>query len=68
MDNGWNSDGTYAHHNWVENGNGIAEGSNGTGKNITISYNVLIENGGFFALHTNNFTVDNCYCSVSQLS
>ncbi|GAB1453823.1 hypothetical protein MASR2M47_38790 [Draconibacterium sp.] len=54
-----NSDGTYAHHNWVENGNGIAEGSDGTGKNITISYNVFIENGGFFALHTNNFTVDN---------
>lgn len=54
-----NSDETYAHHNWVENGNGIAEGSNGTGKNITISQNVFIENGGFFALHTNNFTVDN---------
>ena len=51
-------DGTYAHHNWVENGNGIAEGSNGTGKNVTISYNVFIENGGFFALHTNSFAVD----------
>ena len=54
-----NCDGSYAHHNWVENGNGIAEGSNGTGKNVTISYNIFIENGGFFALHTNNFTVDN---------
>lgn len=51
-------DGTYAHHNWVENGNGIAEGSNGTGKNVRIAYNVFIENGGFFALHTNSFTVD----------
>ncbi len=53
-----NSDGTYAHHNWIENGNGIAEGSMGTGKNITIAYNVFIENGGFFALH-NNFEVRN---------
>ena len=53
-----NCNGTYAHHNWVENGNGIAEGSNGTGKNVTISYNVFIENGGFFALHTNSFSVD----------
>lgn len=53
-----NCNGTYAHHNWVENGNGIAEGSNGTGKNVRISYNVFIENGGFFALHTNNFAVD----------
>jgi hypothetical protein len=54
-----NCDGTYAHHNWVENGNGIVEGSDGTGRNVTIAYNVFIENGGFFAIHTNNFRVEN---------
>lgn len=53
-----NCNGTYAHHNWVEYGNGIAEGSEGTGKNVTISNNVFIENGGFFAFHTNNFEID----------
>lgn len=54
-----NCDGTYAHHNWVETGVGIAEASNGHGKNITIAYNVFIENIGFFAFHTNNFTLEN---------
>lgn len=53
-----NPDGTYAHHNWVENGNGIAESSNGSGKNIIIAYNVFIESGGLFAFHTDNFTLE----------
>lgn len=54
-----NCDGTYAHHNWVETGVGIAEASNGHGKNITIAYNVFIENIGFFAFHTYNFVLEN---------
>ena len=54
-----NCNGTTAHHNWIKNGNGIAEGSEGTGKNIVISNNMFIENGGFLAFHTNNFEIDN---------
>lgn len=54
-----NTDGTYAHHNWVENGMGIVEASNGHGNNVTIAYNVWIENKGLFAIHLNNFKVAN---------
>ncbi len=48
-----NCDSTYAHHNWSDIGNGIAEGSNGHGNNITIAYNVFIEHSGLFAIHSN---------------
>jgi hypothetical protein len=53
-----NCDSTYAHHNWSDIGNGIAEGSNGHGNNITIAYNVFIEHSGLFAIHS-NFSISN---------
>ncbi len=47
------ADNIYAHHNWVENGVGIVEGSNANGDgnftNLKIVYNVFIENQGMFA-------------------
>lgn len=54
-----NCDGTYAHHNWAEKGQGIIEASNGHGNNITVSHNVFIEHMGMFALHLSGFTISN---------
>jgi parallel beta-helix repeat protein len=59
-----NCDNTYAHHNWVENGMGLMEASNGHSDNVTMSYNVFIENKSFFAPHytQNNFKFENNTC------
>ncbi len=59
-----NCTGSYVHHNFVDKGVGLVEASNGVGINadITISYNVFIENKAIFAVKpsfpTSNFKVE----------
>jgi parallel beta-helix repeat protein len=63
-----NCDSTYAHHNWVENGCGIMEASNGHADNVVVSYNVFIEHLGMFAPHyaLKNFRFENNTCITRE--
>lgn len=63
-----NCDSTYAHHNWVENGCGIMEASNGHADNVVVSYNVFIEHLGMFAPHytLKNFRFENNTCITCE--
>ena len=60
-----NCTGTYVHHNYVDQGVGIVEASVGQGTNtdITIAYNIFIENRSLFVVKpsfpTSNFKVEN---------